>query len=79
MLIAKKINHQNVIFGKIFVSPLIDKIFRVWNFEYVIFTSKNNAEEDSPCATIIIILPLNPRRVIVNNEVSTMPIWAIDE
>lgn len=48
MLIAKKINHQNVILGKIFVIPLIDKIFRVWNFEYIIFTRRNRADDDSP-------------------------------
>jgi len=33
MLIARKINHQNVKFGKIFVSPLIDIMFRVWYLE----------------------------------------------
>jgi hypothetical protein len=29
MLIAKNTNHQNVKFGKIFVSPLMDIMFRV--------------------------------------------------
>lgn len=33
MLIATKINHQKDKLGKIFIIPLIDKIFRVWNFK----------------------------------------------
>ena len=79
MLIAKNINHQNVRLGKIFVNPLIDIIFRVWNLEYVILTNKNRAAEDNPWANIMIIAPFSPRGEKVNNAAKTIPMWATEE
>jgi len=61
MLIAKKINHQNIRLGKIFAKPLISMILRVWNLEYTIFTKRKRADEDNPCANIIIIAPFKPK------------------
>jgi len=79
ILTAKKINHQNVIFGKIFVNPLMDMILRVWYLEYNMFTNKKRAEEDIPWASIMIIAPFNPSWESVNREARTIPIWATDE
>lgn len=79
ILIARKINHQNVRFGKILISPLIIIMFRVWNFVYTKFTNRNNADEDNPWATIIIIAPFNPIKDIVKSEEITIAIWATEE
>lgn len=73
------INHQNVMLGNDVIIPLKDRMFRVWNFVYIILTNKNKAEEDSPWATIIIIAPFLPIIDRVNNLARISPIWATDE
>lgn len=79
ILIAKKINHQNVKFGKILIIPLIIIIFRVWNLVYTMFTSKNNADEANPWASIIIIAPFIPIKDSVKSAEITIAIWAMEE
>lgn len=79
MFKAINVNHQNVILGIIINNPLNIRVLRVLYLIYRSFTSKNKAEEEKPCAIIMIKAPVSPTRFIVNNPVKTNPIWATDE
>lgn len=57
---AININHQKVILGINIKIPLNKLMFRVWYFIYKSLTNKNNADEDIPCAIIIMIAPVIP-------------------
>lgn len=79
ILIAMKINHQNVMLGDIVISPLKERIFRVWYFIYMSLVRRKRAEDDKPCAIIIRILPIIPILFREKIPIRTNPIWATDE
>lgn len=79
MFKAININHQNVRLGINVNIPFNKIMFRVWYLKYKSFTNKNKADEDKPCATIIIIAPISLIELIVSSLVNTKPMWATDE
>jgi len=79
MLIAMKINHQNVMLGMIEISPLNITILREWIFKYKSFTKKNKADDDIPCAIIMMIAPNIPILLNVKILAKVSAIWATDE
>lgn len=79
ILIAIKINHQNVILGDIIINPLNNIIFRDLYFIYKSFTRKKRADDDIPWAIIIIIAPINPILFIEKIPIKTNAMCATDE
>lgn len=79
ILIAININHQNVMLGDIIIIPLKEEMFREWNFIYISFVNKNSADEDNPCAIIMIIAPINPIWFIENSLIKTKAMCATEE
>jgi len=79
MLAAVNKNHHIVMIGLMVISPLVKNILRVWVISYDKFAIINSAEDLSPCATIIISLPVIPHDELDNIPVSIKPIWPTDE
>jgi hypothetical protein len=73
ILAAVNRNHHIVIIGLIVISPLVRNILRVWVISYDKFAIINKAEELSPCATIIIKLPVIPHDELDNMPVNIKP------
>lgn len=79
MLIAMKINHQNTMLGDDDHIPLNDKMLRDEYFVYKSLVSMNKADDDIPCAIIMMIAPERPKKFILNNPMRTNPMCATDE
>lgn len=79
MLRDININHQNTVLGISVNIPFNMRIFRVWYLKYKSFVNKKRADDDNPCAIIIIIAPVRLIELRVNKPVRTNPIWATDE
>lgn len=73
------INHQNTMLGINENSPFNIIILRVWSLKYKSFVNRKSADDDRPCAIIIMIAPIKLMEFKVNNPVRTNPIWATDE
>lgn len=79
MLIAININHQKLIFGDILINPLNKIMFRDEYFLYKSFTRRNNADDDSPWANIIIMAPVSPIWFMEKIPINTNLIWDTEE
>lgn len=78
-LSIEKRNHQNVMLGEISNIPFIIKMFRVWEFIYMIVTKKKSLEDVKPWASIIKIAAETPVYLKVIVAAMTSPIWATEE
>jgi hypothetical protein len=65
--------------GKSERSPLFNNILRVFVVSYVMLAMAKSAEEQRPCAIIIVILAFHPQFVPVINPVVISPICPTDE
>ena len=79
MFAAVNRNHHIVIIGLIVIRPLVRNILRVWVISYERFAMINRAEDLSPCATIIINLPVIPQEELDSIPVNIRPMWPTDE
>jgi hypothetical protein len=79
MLAASNRNHHIESDGLNDIMPLVRNDLRVWVIEYDTLARINRAEEDRPCAIIIIIAPLIPQDVCVRVAAIRRPMCPTDE
>ena len=79
MFAAVNKNHHIVIVGLIVINPLVRNILRVCVISYERFAIINSADDLSPCATIIIKLPVIPQEEFDSIPVSISPMCPTDE
>lgn len=79
ILAAENRNQKAAIKGKKFIVPLVKKRLRVFVVSYNVLASANRAEEENPCAIIIIMVPSQPQMEFDIRPATSKPIWPTDE